>query len=81
MLALLPMLQCLELTLDMCELVVAAILQIDELVARVLHAAQELVQFEVECTRVPIFRVLDQNTIGNVTIVVPVLITSRQLSE
>ena len=54
------MLQCLELTLDMCEFVVAAILEINEFVARVLHTAQELVQLEVECTRVPILGVLDQ---------------------
>lgn len=81
MLALLPMLQCLELTLDMCEFVVAAILQMDELVARVLHTAQEFVQFEVECTRVPSLGVLEQKTIRNVTMVVPVLITSCQLSQ
>jgi len=43
--------------------------------------ADKLVQLQVNCFRVPVLRVLNQNTIRKVTMVVPVLMISCHVSE
>jgi hypothetical protein len=51
------------------------------MIARSLEGGDDFVQLEMNRARLLVLRALDQNTIRNVTMVVPVLITSCQVSE
>lgn len=53
----------------------------DELVARFTAGADELVELRLDRRAVPVLGVLERNTIRKVTMVVPVLTMSCQVSE
>jgi hypothetical protein len=57
------------------------VLQVEQLVARTFTDADQLIELEMQCSAITVLRVLNKNTIRNVTIVVPVLMTSCQVSE
>jgi hypothetical protein len=50
-------------------------------IASILRGANRLVELCLECGTIPVLGILDENTIRNVTIVVPVLIISCHVSE
>jgi hypothetical protein len=67
--------------LQLIELKIAEVLDVDHLIVRLVHGADQFVQLEIDGARVAVLRVLNEEDIRNVTIVVPVLITSCQVSE
>ena len=63
------------------QVLLAEILDVDQPVARAFHRRHQLVELELDRQRVLVLRRWIRNTIRNVTIVVPVLMTSCHVSE
>src|SRR5215510_2755282 len=59
-LALLPLFERVKLTLDLINFFVRAVLEIDQVVAGLLDAAQQFIELEVKCARIAVLRVLNQ---------------------
>ncbi len=73
--------QRVELALQLGQLFVGQVLDDQHAVAGSFQAADDLVELQVDRARIAVLRVLNKEDLKNVTMVVPVLITSCHVSE
>jgi hypothetical protein len=81
MVALRALRQGLKMPMQCAQLLFVQILDVDQAVAGSSNSRNDLVELQVDRQRILVLGPLNQNTIRKVTIVVPVLITSCQVSE